>query len=97
MKGRFPPATHLCVTGASRDLLEHEVKPLIEHFLRERGLELSLEKTVITPIEEGFDFLGQNVRDYHGIVLVKPSRTNVATFLNKVRALIKANAQATAG
>ncbi len=85
------------VTGASRDLLEHEVKPLIEHFLRDRGLELSPEKTVITPIEDGFDFLGQQVRDYHGVILVKPSRKNVATFLMKVRALIKANEQATTG
>jgi RNA-directed DNA polymerase len=57
----------------------------------------SLEKTVITPIKDGFDFLGQQVRDYHGTILVKPSRKNVATFLNKVRALIKANEQATAG
>jgi len=90
-------ADDFCVTGASRDLLEHEVKPLIEHFLRERGLELSPEKTVITPIEDGFDFLGQQVRDYHGVILVKPSRKNVATFLTKVRALIKANEQATTG
>jgi len=90
-------ADDFCVTGASRDLLEHEVKPLIEHFLRERGLELSPEKTVITPIEDGFDFLGQQVRDYHGTILVKPSRKNVATFLNNVRTLIKANEQATTG
>ena len=90
-------ADDFCVTGASRDLLEHEVKPLIAHFLRDRGLELSPEKTVITPIEDGFDFLGQQVRDYHGTILVKPSRKNVATFLNKVRVLIKANEQATTG
>jgi RNA-directed DNA polymerase len=37
------------------------------------------------------------VRDYHGVILVKPSRKNVATFLTKVRALIKANEQATTG
>jgi RNA-directed DNA polymerase len=90
-------ADDFCVTGVSQDLLEHEVKPLIEHFLRERGLELSTEKTLITPIEEGFDFLGQTVRDYHGTILVTPSRKNVATFLTKVHALIKANAQATPG
>jgi RNA-directed DNA polymerase len=90
-------ADDFCVTGASRDLLEREVKPLIEHFLRERGLELSPEKTVITPLADGFDFLGQTVRDYHGTILVTPSRKNVATFLNNVRTLIKANEQATAG
>ena len=39
---------------------------LVEQFLRERGLELSHEKTRITQIEDGFDFLGQTVRKYSG-------------------------------
>jgi len=34
------------------------VRPLVEQFMRERGLELSPEKTCITPIAQGFDFLG---------------------------------------
>jgi RNA-directed DNA polymerase len=90
-------ADDFCVTGASYELLDQEVKPLIVHFLAERGLELSPEQTVIPSIEEGFDFLGQNVRASNGTILVKPSRKNVATFLTTVRTLIKANAQATAG
>jgi RNA-directed DNA polymerase len=69
----------------------------VESFLSERGLELSAEKTRITQIEDGFDFLGQNVRDYGGTILVQPSRKNVATFLAKVREIIKASGQATAG
>ena len=73
------------------------MKPLVESFLRERRLELSAEKTHITRIEDGFDFLGQNVRDYGGTILVKPSRKNVATFLGKVRGIIKASRHATAG
>ncbi len=61
------------------------MKPLVESFLRERGLELSAEKTKITHIEEGFDFLGQNVRRYsHGKLWVKPSKKNIQTFLEKV-------------
>ena len=83
--------------GFSKEFLEEEVKPLVEFFLRERGLELSAEKTHITRIEEGFDFLGENVRDYGGTILVKPSRKNVATFLGKVRGIIKASRHATAG
>src|SRR5205823_4962895 len=94
---QFPRATRLIITGSSQELLETEVKPLVESFLSERGLELSAEKTQITPIEDGFDFLGQNVRDYNGTILVKPSRKNVATFLTKVRGIIKASGQATAG
>jgi RNA-directed DNA polymerase len=50
-------------TGETKGLLEGEAKPLVEPFMRERGLELSCEKTVITPIENGFDFLGQHVRN----------------------------------
>jgi RNA-directed DNA polymerase len=42
------------------------VLPLIEDFFKERGLTLSKEKTKITHIEDGFDFLGQNVRKYKG-------------------------------
>jgi hypothetical protein len=34
----------------------------VEKFLRERGLELSAEKTHVTHIQKGFDFLGQNIR-----------------------------------
>ena len=90
-------ADDFIITGSSKELLENEVKPLVESFLSERGLELSAEKTRITQIEDGFDFLGQNVRDYGGTILVKPSRKNVATFLAKVRGIIKANGQATAG
>lgn len=90
-------ADDFIITGSSPELLEQEVQPLVEAFLEERGLHLSAEKTHITHIEDGFDFLGQNVRRYHGTLLVKPSAKNVKAFLTKVRHLIKANAQATAG
>ncbi len=73
------------------------MKPLVESFLRERRLELSAEETHITRIEDGFDFLGENVRDYGGTILVKPSRKNVAKFLGKVRGIIKASRHVTAG
>src|SRR5688572_2146978 len=94
-------ADDFVITGASQALLTEEVEPLVEHFLRERGLELSPEKTRITHIEDGFDFLGQNVRKYKDgnqhKLLIKPSKQNVHTFLAKVRAIIKANKQLAAG
>jgi RNA-directed DNA polymerase len=90
-------ADDFIVTGPSKEVLETQVKPLIEVFLRERGLVLSSEKTVITHIEDGFDFLGQNVRKYHGKLLITPSRKNVKAFLTKVRTVIKGHKQATAG
>ena len=91
-------ADDFIITGSSKELLENEIKPLVEQCMRERGLELSQEKTHITHITTGFDFLGQNVRKYKdGKVLVKPSTKNVNTFLKNIRKLIKENAQATAG
>jgi RNA-directed DNA polymerase len=83
-------ADDFIVTGRSKELLEQEVKPLIEEFMRERGLTLSPEKTKITHIDEGFDFLGQNVRKYKGKMLITPSKANVKTFLGKIRAKINA-------
>jgi RNA-directed DNA polymerase len=90
-------ADDFIVTGRSKDLLESEVKPLVVEFFKTRGLELSQEKTRITHIEEGFDFLGQNVRKYSGKLLIRPSRKNVRAFLDKVRGLIKSNKQTKAG
>jgi RNA-directed DNA polymerase len=87
-------ADDFVVIGKSKEILEHEVKPLIEDFLRQRGLELSQEKTKLTHVTEGFDFLGQNIRRYNcgkykTKLLIKPSDKNVQTFLKKVREIIK--------
>ena len=90
-------ADDFVITGSSKELLENEVKPLVEQFLHERGLELSQEKTSITHIENGFDFLGQNVRTYNGKLLIKPSKKNMHSFLEKVRGIIKDYKQATIG
>jgi RNA-directed DNA polymerase len=78
-------ADDFIVTAHNREILETDVKPLITSFLRERGLELSQEKTMITSIKDGFDFLGHNVRKYNGKLIIKPSAKNVKTFLSKVR------------
>src|SRR5215467_6433117 len=84
-------ADDFVITGKSKELLEGEVKPLVEQFLQERGLELSPTKTVITHVEKGFDFLGQNVCRYpNGKLLIKPSKKNVKTFLAGIRVAIKA-------
>ena len=45
--------------------------------MKERGLTLSAEKTHITHIDDGFDFLGQNVRKYNGkLSSNRPRRTS---------------------
>jgi len=83
-------ADDFVITSKSKELLEGEIKPLVERFLQERGLELSPTKTVITHVEHGFDFLGQNVRRYpNGKLFIKPSKKNVGTFLEGIRRIIK--------
>src|SRR5262249_5697578 len=59
-------ADDFLITGATRELLEEAVRPALAQFLKERGLELSEEKTHITQIEDGFDFLGQTIRRLGG-------------------------------
>jgi RNA-directed DNA polymerase len=90
-------ADDFVITGSSQQLLETQVKPLLQQFLAQRGLELSLEKTRITHIEDGFDFLGQNVRKYDGKFLTKPSKPNVARFLANIREVVKENKATSAG
>ena len=82
-------ADDFITTGDSRELLESKVKAAIEAFLRERGLSLSKVKTRIIRIDEGFDFLGQNVRKYDGKLIIKPSKENVKTFLRDIRKTIR--------
>jgi RNA-directed DNA polymerase len=83
-------ADDFVITSKSKELLEGEVQPVVEQFLQQRGLELSPKKTVITHVEKGFDFLGQNVRRYsNGKLLITPSKKNVKTFLDGIRQTIK--------
>jgi RNA-directed DNA polymerase len=85
-------ADDFIITGNSKEWLETEVKPAVVAFLAERGLILSPEKTKITHIKEGFDFLGWNIRKYNGgKLLMKPSKANVKAHLDKIREIIKAN------
>jgi len=83
-------ADDFIVTAASVKLLENEVKPKLVEFLKTVGLELSAEKTKITSIEKGFDFLGFTVRKYkNGKILIKPSKTNIKRFLKELKDLIR--------
>lgn len=84
-------ADDFIITGHSREWLETEVKPVVVEFLAERGLILSPEKTKITHISEGFDFLGWNFRKYNGKLLMKPSKANIKAHLERVREVIKEN------
>jgi RNA-directed DNA polymerase len=87
-------ADDFIITGATKQILENKVKPLVIEFLKLRGLELSEHKTKITHINDGFDFLGFNLRKYNGKLLIKPAKAKIIKFLQKVKHIIKANCTA---
>lgn len=71
------------------------VKTVLTPFLMERGLELSEEKTLITHIDDGFDFLGWNFRKYetHGKrkLIIRPSKKSLQSILETVRDVVLTN------
>lgn len=82
-------ADDFIVTAVDKDILENKVKPLIEDFLSSRGLQLSPEKTRITHITTGFDFLGQNIRMYsHGKLLIRPTTDAIKSVKEKLKEII---------
>lgn len=92
-------ADDFIVAGKSPEELRNVALPKINSFLLERGLKLDLDKTRIFSIEEGFEFLGLNFKEYpdigrvkgtkKGIFLVKPSPTKVKTFIRELVVIIK--------
>lgn len=88
-------ADDFIITGATREVLEDHVKPAVEAFLKERGLRLSIKKTKITHIDEGFDFLGFSVRKYKGKLLMKPSKASIKAFYADLKKTVKSHPTAT--
>jgi RNA-directed DNA polymerase len=84
-------ADDFIVTADTPEILNDTVKPLIEKFLAERGLELSQEKTHITCIDTGFNFLGQNIRKYDGTLLIKPTKESLKSIAAKVKEVVNNN------
>ncbi len=81
-------ADDFIVTAKDRESLE-TAQNLIQAWMSTRGLELSAQKTVITSMEDGFDFLGFNSRHYNGKLLIKPSKKKVLTFCKRLGEEIK--------
>ena len=77
------------IVTANSEEIAGEVKDQIKDFLKDRGLELSNEKTLITRVDEGFDFLGWNFRKYKGKTLTKPSRKSISMIVKKISDVIK--------
>ncbi|NQE46247.1 hypothetical protein C5S31_09530, partial [ANME-1 cluster archaeon GoMg2] len=95
-KGRCNPykvnfmryADDFIVTAESEETAK-VIAELIKGFLKERGLELAAEKTQITHIDDGFDFLGWNFRKYKGKLMIKPSKKAIDNVTRKISDVTK--------
>lgn len=76
-------ADDFIVTAKDKEPLE-QVLILIKQWLSKRGLEIGEEKTRIVNINDGFDFLGFNLRHYNGKLLIKPQKEKVLAFCKKI-------------
>jgi RNA-directed DNA polymerase len=81
-------ADDFIITGATPEILLNEIKPDLVRFLAERGLSLSEEKTKLSHINDGFNFLGFNVRKYKQKLLIKPQDGKVRDLLDKVKTFL---------
>jgi RNA-directed DNA polymerase len=54
-----------------------QVQARLAEWLAPRGLTFNQDKTKVRSLDDGFDFLGFNVRRYHGKLLIKPSKTAI--------------------
>jgi len=82
-------ADDFVVVAETKEILEQTVKPAIQKFMAERGLRLSEEKTVITHIHEGFDFLGKTVRKFNTQLIVQPSKAAAKSVVQKLGTLLR--------
>lgn len=87
-------ADDFVATATDKETLT-ELKEILRGFLEERGLTLSYEKTKITNIDDGFDFLGWNFRKYKGKLIIKPSNKSISKIKHAIGEVIMSNKTST--
>lgn len=79
----------MCESREKAEGIYEKLKP----YLKKRGLELSEEKTRVTSVGEGFDFLGFTIRRYQcqqgSKLLVRPSKKSVKEVKKKMSETVK--------
>jgi RNA-directed DNA polymerase len=91
-------ADDFVVTGITKELLKEVVMPAINEFLAIRGLQLNPNKTQITHLRDGFDFLGFNFRLYRRAknptgwgLLIKPAKKKIQNLRDKIKQVFERN------
>ena len=103
VKTHFPKANlvrfadDFVVVVKSKEMAE-DVKNILMPFLTERGLELSQEKTLITHIDDGFEFLGWNFQKHRNqrrkILIIRPSDKSLDAIKTSVKDVILGHGKA---
>lgn len=74
----------LCTTKEEAE----QVKERLAAWLKPKGLAFNEDKTRIVHLDEGFDFLGFNIRRYDDKLLIKPSKAAVQKVKEKIRDVV---------
>jgi len=91
-------ADDFVVTASTKRILDKIVKPAVQDFLSIRGLELNHEKSCITSVKKGFDFVGFHFRVYSdksgpkdAKSIVKPTIEGKKRLRSKIKDVVKLN------
>jgi RNA-directed DNA polymerase len=84
-------ADDFIITADKKETIINDIIPLVTKFLSERGLQLSEEKSKVTHISKGFDFLSQHIRKYKDKLIIQPSKKSIQSFKDKIKSIIKNN------
>lgn len=82
-------ADDIVIFGESKAIWVQSVVPLVNRFLAERELELSIEKTAIFHIDTGFTFLGYKIIREGKNTVVLPTEKSVASLLTRIDGILK--------
>ena len=82
-------ADDFIIIGTSKAVSLQVVAPVVECFLSERGLSLSKEKTKISRIEKGFNFLGYRIYKENNDIISVPTRENIDSLIGKIEEVFK--------
>ena len=83
-------ADDMLVTAETKEDIS-AIIPTIEIWLKQRGLELNQEKTTITNVDDGVNFLGFHIRRFRGRCYTLPQKEKVLSLLARIRTWLKAN------
>lgn len=86
-------ADDFVVCGPTREVLETYVRPRLAAFLARRGVELNELKTHVVHVDDGFNFLGFEIRRLRGTLLTRPQKDKVKSHLAELRDYLRRHKQ----